>query len=449
MQFFESSPIVIRFQQILESEYAGILLPALVFAVCVMILLVVSRAYRPLLLMLLVGQMFSQSGGSTQGLLTLMRFASLFALAILGVRGLGKMRASQTLMIVFACYTFLLMPLSEYPAWSFQRSLAFSFLAAGLFGATISYATTLDRVQKTLMVVTLAALAWVAVNGVFGSTGGVERGSGEARYAGVVGATGQMANVGGFLPPFLLWGFFRSSRRSYKYLCLAGFLVILPMLVYVGQRIGLFAAFIGLVPLLWFRFGGKRLVLGICLLLGVGLVTFQLLLIINPTTRSYLLDKYVYRVSDLSGREALWQATLQECLRSPIVGHGNGVASIRSTISAGMGVHNSYLELWFDGGILALMLWAGVIVFTVFRCIGIVLGPAPPDAKEDARLMLGCILALSAQAFFESTLTSPTNLNAGLFLLCITLIDRVRLLSVRAPQPIPRQMAFAGSTGIR
>lgn len=447
MQFFETSPIIQHIEQILESPLAPLLLVLLILAVFVMGLLIAFRAYRLLLFMLLIGQMFSQVVGASQGLLTLMRFAALFALAALSTRGLNKTGVSSWILFVYAVYMLLLLPFSDFPEWSLQRSIAFGLLALGLAGATAGYVADLDRVPKVVMVITLAGLLWLGVNVVFGASGGPERGSGEARYVGFVGSSGALANVGGFLPPFLLWGFLRFSKRLHKYVCLVGLLISLPMLVYVGQRIGLFSAIVGLTPLLWFRLGFKRLVGGLTFFAVAGALSVVLLNSVNPTTKQYVLDKFIYRVGYLSNRDIVWVATLQRCMQSPIVGHGTGAADAHSAVQTGMGVHNSYLALWYDGGVLAPLLWISVIILSVSRSLRLLGGAHPPGTKDDVRVLFGCMLALSSEAFFESTLASPTNLNAGLFILCAALIDRIRTLTAESAQYASVAYGWPGSGG--
>ncbi|MBN2562293.1 MAG: O-antigen ligase family protein [Phycisphaerae bacterium] len=434
MDLFQTIPIVERFRQILESEHAGILMIGLFVAISVLIVLVVRGAYRPVLAMLLVGQMFSQHVGPSQGILTLMRFGAMFALVFLGFRGLSQLKGCQVLMIVYGLFMIAMSPVSSIASWSIQLGVGSTLLAVGVSSATASYVTDLDRARKVLALVALVSIAWIVANLTAGSAAKTVTWGGEGRFGGLSGGTGATANVGGFLTPFLLWGCFWCSKRIYRYACLVGLLALIPMLVYVGQRIGLFAAFVGAIPLLAFRLSAKRIVYGLVVAVIAGVLSFQLLNVINPAVRSYLMDKYIYKVKELSGREVRWVMAFRLCMRSPLVGRGAGTADMLSKQRFGGGVHNSYLTIWYDGGILAILIWVYVIIVSLLRTMRGLFSRAPPEVKDILRLLLGCLMALTSQAFFESTLASPTNLNVGLFLLCITLVDRVRSITQESAQ---------------
>jgi O-antigen ligase len=422
---FEGVTIVERLQQILDSEYANIALFALFAALIMLVILTITRSYRLLLLMLLVGQMFSARAGTSQGVLTLMRFAAMFALLFLALGGLGRIRAIPALMILYSIYMLALAPMSEVMLWGVQRGLGLLILVIAMIGATGAYTNDYERIKKVLAIVALAGLAWVCVNGLFGTSAGAERGSGESRFVGVIGGTGAAAGVGGLLPPFFLWGFLQPFKRSHRYVCLGAFVAIMPMLVYIGQRIGLFTAIIGSLPLLAMRLGGKRLVVGGIILVLTGVLSFQLLQFINPGTREFLMRKYFTKVTDTSGRAMRWEVIFRDCASSPFMPHGCGAANVFGKIQFGGEAHNSYLNIWYDGGLQALLLWFFVIGVTVWRCMKLLMSNISQDAKDTTRLLLGTMLSLAAVAFFEGSLDSPTNLNIGMFLLTLTLVDRL------------------------
>lgn len=413
----------------MESEYAPFLLILLFVAFSVLVVFTIARAYRPLLGLLLIGQTFSIGLGAVQGLMTLVRFAALFALSILAIHGLSRLRSLQVLTLLLAAYMLALTPISDVPMWSLQKAIALFALSLGLAGATINYTQDFSKIQKTLMVVVVVALAWVVVNALFGGT--VTQGPGQGRFTGIGGRTGAAAGVGGFLCPFLLWGYLQPIKKQYRWACLGGLLICVPMLVYIGQRIGLFSALVGMLPMLAMRLGFRKIV-GMAMISAVSLVlSFQLMSMLDPGLRDFLLDKYVYNVSDTSGRAERWAVMLQVCLGSPFLPHGYGASNFAAAGAFGGEVHNSYLNIWYDGGFQAVLIWVALIALTVLRCARLLAGGLSPPAKETARLLLGCMLALASQGFFEGSLSSPTNLNIGLFLLVLTLTDRMLVLQTQ------------------
>jgi O-antigen ligase len=425
----EGVPIFERFQQIMESPYAGIAVFALFMGIAAMVIMMVTQSYRSLLFILMVGQAFSTSGGLTQGILTLMRFAAMLAILILAFRGLGRIRAVPAIMILYATYLLMLTPMTgDIFLWSMQRAVGLFVLAVGIAGATAAYAIDYDRIRKTMAVIVVVAIAWACVNLAFGGAGGTERGSGQARFVGVATRTGGIAEIGGVLTPFLLWGFLQPFKRFYRYVCLIAFMICIPMLVYIGQRIGLFSAFIGMLPLIAMRLGVKRLVGGGVILLASGFLTFQLVQILDPHLRDFLMKKYVTEVTDTSGRAVRWEVLFQACLSAPMVPHGCGASSVFNKIHFGGEAHNSYLNIWYDGGFQAVVMWLVLMAITVWRCMKLLATRISQTAKETVRLLMGTMAGLAALAFFESSLDSPTNLNIGLFLLTLSLVDRMYAL---------------------
>jgi O-antigen ligase len=433
--YYQESPLFERLRQILESESAPLLLFLLAAALGLMALAIFFRAYRIVLMALLIGQMFSAIGGAGQGIFTLTRFGAIFALALIGFPGVTAFGPGQLMMLAYAVYVLLLTGHSEFPMWSLQFSGAFLFLVVGVAGATTRYVTDIRKLQNALGVVVLAALIWTAVNAVAGQSSEI-RSTGMGRYAGVFGGTGSMAGIGGLLPPFLLWGFLCPWRRIYRYASLAGLVVLLPMLVLVGQRIGLFAAIVGLAPLVWFRLTVKRLLGSVFALAMAGVLSAVIVSAAPRQTQEFLLNKYIHRVGYLSGRDVRWQTMLAICMQDPILGHGAGTGDAQATVRFGSATHNAYISMFYDSGVIALGLWVGTALYAILRSFAFVVGRAPPETREIARLLLGCLLALSSEAFFESGLNSPTNLNAGLFLLCVTMVECIVKLHRRAAEGI-------------
>lgn len=418
----ESVPILERFQQILGSDYAGLLIIGLVLALGAVLVLVSLRAHRALLFLLFSGQIFFISPG-VRGFMVMMRWGALAALLVLSLRGIHKLGGGQKILIVYSLYMMALAPISEAKMWSLQMSAGLLILTVAISGSLAEYISDIARAQKVMVLILFTSLVWIAVSLVAGRT--AESAVGAERFVGSSGRLQGLALVGSLMAPFLLWGAVQPWKRLYRYASGIGLLVLLPMLVYAGQRVGLFGAAVGLAPLLALRVGVRRLMIAATLLLIASAGSFYLVQnVIESETRKKIEDKFIHGVTDLSGREGRWSAMLQACLSDPIFGHGAGMSEYASTQAAGGLVHNAYLSWWYDGGILALAFWVGIIIAGVLRCLRVLASGAPPEMKESVRAVLGCWLTLGSVAFFEGSLTSPTNFSAAMFVVCLALIDR-------------------------
>jgi O-antigen ligase len=84
----------------------------------------------------------------------------------------------------------------------------------------------------------------------------------------------------------------------------------------------------------------------------------------NPVTNRFVTGDIV-RVHGLginaNGREAIWETTWESARRAPLTGHGAGSADdlvARRFQPAAVHVHNDYLRLFHDYGVIGVGLWA-------------------------------------------------------------------------------------------
>ena len=424
MDLPHDNPVLARLYQVLESDYSGLLLFVLIVGLGVLWVLVILRCYRILFLVLLLGQSLSLLGGAGQGVFTLVRFAAIFGLLPLALPGIRNLGWGAILMLLGALYLVLLVPISSVPFWSLQRSAAFAVLIVSVGGAIRAYAIDMERVRRILVVVATAGMIWLGVSVAMGGGGAAERGAGESRFHGAAGKTTSASTVGGLLAPYVLWAAMTAKRRARKYLFYATFVVLMPVLVLIGQRMGLFAAIVGVGPLLFFRMNARRLLVSMFSLAIAAIGVIVGFGMADRTLRAYLLNKYIYNVGYLSGRDVRWQMMLNACLQNPVLGHGSGTTDYHVATVFGSGVHNAYLTMWYDGGAIYLLLWCAIVLRCVVVAVrGLSRRMGSESSRDMLRLLLGSLVAMSAYAFFESGLTSPTNIVITLFLLCVVLID--------------------------
>ncbi|MGD8450929.1 MAG: O-antigen ligase family protein [Phycisphaerae bacterium] len=438
MQRGDQNPLLERLQQVMESEYSGLLIMVLSLAVAIGVALIVMRAYRPLLMLLLVGQTFSLMGGPTQGVLTLLRYGAVFALFPLGLYGMRRVGLGPALMLCYGLYMFLWVPFAENVSWSLQICIGFVLLSVGLTGATLRYVTDTARLQRAIGVVALVGVVWIAVNLVFGSAAGGQAATGGGKFAGVTDPQ-SLGVVSAGVASFVLWGLMKpGNRKLYKYTCGAGAIIMLPMLIRTAQRGGLFGAMIGMIPLLLFRLGLKRL-LGAAVLIGLVVAATAIVLsMVDPVTHAIIVKRLWYQESGTTGRMTRWMVALGAIMRNPIIGHGAGMSEYFSHRYFTGGLHNSYLSLWYDGGAVALGLWLAAMSRAAWQCVRVLASKhADPVLKDAMRGVFGGFLALAATGLVESKLASPTNFNASMMLFCIVLIERAAAL---ARQPAARRV---------
>lgn len=69
------------------------------------------------------------------------------------------------------------------------------------------------------------------------------------------------------------------------------------------------------------------------------------------------------RSADLTGRSTLWSMTLDQAAQKPILGHGTGTEPDFTGVSSANHAHNGFLQIYFDRGIIGLLL-IGVLVIS-------------------------------------------------------------------------------------
>ena len=234
------------------------------------------------------------------------------------------------------------------------------------------------------------------------------------RYSGVISSAGLFVITGGILMPSLLWGILSARNYLSRNLHLLAFTLVFGLGLLSGQRTGFFAGLIGCLPLL-LRFVSQKflyLVLAIFATAAIGLVVLQYF----PEQAEFIEMRYFEK--GFTSREDSWNKSLELILQDPFLGFGAGSHS-----RTGFGMHNAFLQEWYNGGLMALFLFAGAFVYGLVRASKMSFDPMlPPQELDLVRLCLGLMLTLSATAFFESKLASPSNIlafttiNVGLIL---------------------------------
>ena len=242
--------------------------------------------------------------------------------------------------------------------WQSQRTILLGFVAV-----TIPFVYG-DKSYKFL----IASLISIAVAGAVFSMlhfTALPSQLGEgARFSGYLkGAASYAMVLAGFLP-FMLWGTMRGGNRALRIISGAGFLFGVVSLILSGQRTGTIAGLIGVIPLLFLLLRRKTIILALLLLILPVLFSYQLVQQGGRDRGNFLIERY-RASSDLSGRPLIWKRALTEIDKQPFLGRGIGASENLINNS----FHNSYLEVWFNSGILGLFLFIAAQFYFHWRFI--------------------------------------------------------------------------------
>ena len=259
-----------------------------------------------------------------------------------------------------------------------------------------------------------------------------------ARFSGAMTSAPLFVITGGLLMIALVWDFLRETRKNRRYLVLCGIVIVFTLSLLAGQRTGFFASLLGLLPML-FRSNVKR-VSTVWTVIFLAVAAGVIALIFLPEQRAFL-DKRFFSTS-LTGREEVWTSALKYCFASPIFGYGVHADQIR-----GFGFHNAFLKEWHNGGIAGLILFSGAFVVMLFQSASLAYRRnVHPEVNDLGFLFLGWTIALVSSAFFESKLSSPSNIQiftAVLVSILIVATERVAKpvrSRKRVPSPVHRRV---------
>ncbi|HOD81744.1 MAG: O-Antigen ligase [Planctomycetes bacterium ADurb.Bin126] len=326
---------------------------------------------------------------------TLLRWVVMLLIALTAVRGARLPGLPAVMLSVYAAYGLLTAPLSPVALWSIQTGLLMLVATLPMAAATADHLRTLDDVYRLLKLFLLGGGLYVMLGLV--SLGSLRQG---VRFSGASSSAPLFVLTGGLLLPTAVWGAMSPHLRSWRWYCIfiavcTGMLCILS-----GQRTGTLAGFVGCLPLLA-RLGFKKIAIAtLLLILGVSLVA--VVLNFMPDQAEFIHRRFL--TLDTTGRSDLWDRAVDLCLASPWLGNGMGSSSLE------FGFHNAYLSTWFEGGLVGIIFYTGAFILMGVLALRLIVRSPFSDISDLARLMLGLVMANLAAGFFESKLTSPSNI---------------------------------------
>lgn len=259
---------------------------------------------------------------------------------------------------------------------------------------------------------------------------------GAGRFAGAGASSPLFAFNGAALLAALLWGSTSYSRRVQRSsLTMIPIIVLLTLLS--AQRSAVLLMIAASAPHVATLSARRIRTLVVTAVLAAGSI---LLVARSSGVLDYAFGRL--RIRDTTAREERWSATLELILERPVLGWGAG---FRDTL--GFGVHNSYLSLLVELGLLGAALWVASTAIGIHQTF------IRTSVRQHEHRALG-LLARSwlfvsiAGALVEDKLYRPSNMPALVFILALLLGASLREYpqgpTSRLGKPPPNMLLRAG-----
>lgn len=250
--------------------------------------------------------------------------------------------------------------------------------------------------------------------------------------------------------PVSIYYFFKESKLIYRILLLISSSIILTALAFTYSRGGIICVVVGLIALIpIFRKQIKiQLFLGI---FGLILLTAILIFVCSQVPKSEMksekLETFSNRLttptSTVSERLHYWSIAKQMIFDHPIFGTGIGSYGIRygRYKPVGIGeskyVHNLFLQIWVEQGLLGLLSFLGILVVLIFSTINRYRHLASNPELAFSIAIFGGIIAFIIDGFFGYGYYIPELYYLFCFLLGIFVVTGIRKPESEISTPAP------------
>ena len=252
--------------------------------------------------------------------------------------------------------------------WSIDRATTISHWRTYLLlPAIYLFIGTMDFDEKEYRLIVYAAIIGGFIAGLY------------MLFSGKIMASGRMRLTEGndpnnfsalmFLPATLAWGQIQTEQKKLRILHMFFFAFCVFNMLLTGSRGGI----IGLLIMLLFYFITSRMYKNISIMFGViilGFILWRFVIPLLPSEmiiRMFNLRNYSYQLTG-SGRTEIWQTFIQNVMpRMGLFGLGAGCASVSlvSFFGSARGVHNTYLNMIGEFGILGIPAFLFMIGFAL------------------------------------------------------------------------------------
>lgn len=328
-----------------------------------------------------------------------------FCVGLVAVSGLVRFRRTGTTMrLLFFMSLWLLALAPRSPSATGGVFFAGAMvLATGPFASGVSRVTSSPAALVSLLHLLIRLSPIYIALAVLGLGGRLQN----QRFSGSTTSPQLFAITGGLLVPLLLWGFFYGSRRIRPFSAAALALVTVFTLL-SAQRAGLVAAFLGVVP--FFIIGPLRTYWRTVAVAAAGVAGLAVLRGASAFEYSFLR----FGNLDNTARTERWQEGFRQVMSDPLLGHGPA-----SLGQLDFGLHNSFLAVAYEGGLVSFALWTAAIVVLAYRA-SMLLRIRVARESGIALLLFGWTLGVLSVALVEVKAYSPSNLVMLLIVLIAT-----------------------------
>jgi O-antigen ligase len=391
-----------------------------------------NRVHIMFSLVILSAAFVGSSISMLDNLSTLSRWVTIFLLFLFGfTKSKVKISLGVFLFWIYVLFGFVYLFNADSFSWQFQRS---TLLIVVTLGITLAYGDKpLETYRSTLMVIAICATIFSIVNIILLPSQLID----PARYSGFAKGAPAFAMVLGALLPFTFFGFLQSRTVFLKVVCGAGFLTGAITLLFTGQRAGTVAGALSLLPLLTLVWKKKNFLWFLMIFIGIIIAGQALLQRASPARLDFLLSRYSAS-SGLSNRESYWNLALAEINKDPISGKGLGAAESIMADS----FHNTYLEVWYDTGLLGLIFFISAQIYFFLRLLSTLRRVKDPEQVPILVLALGYFVGFVEMSIFESIGAGASNVNLIIYIFLGILISNRELF-----RSIDEQPSFAPTIG--
>jgi O-antigen ligase len=352
---------------------------------------------------------------------TLTRWGCLF---LLGVGLFKRPQFHSRAMLFFAFYVLLcivFMFLSPVFMFSVQQTGLLVMTVLGVSLAINSYITSPKDISTLFKMGIVAAAIWTATSITFLSAyrySATLRFSTSAEVGGVAAAY-----AGVFFAPMVMWGIIQNRYILWRIFCVILFVPYALMIVVGGVRSAILGMLvIASLPVLLSKVKLIRIIITACVLWALVAITLKMMFLLNPAKAQYLVERITS--TSTTGRFEIWASALLLCIQSGLLGHG--VAASGVALSSGKYFHNAYLIIWYDAGLIGLILVLLFLANYVLKSLRLIFGTQTQEITEYSLVALGYMLGMIIMGMFEGIFATAGGIGLVMLMIFSNMIDHLR-----------------------
>jgi O-antigen ligase len=202
-----------------------------------------------------------------------------------------------------------------------------------------------------------------------------------------------------------------------KALCWFIFVAGAAVLLFTAQRAGTLGGLISMLPMLLVLSRTQRVRIVVAgAVVSVGLLVWSGAS--GLSSLEYVAGRYSTQTG-LSGRDFLWQMAWNFISRNIFMGHGSGGADL---VTQDL-FHNSYLEAWYNGGIVGFVAFLAALGRAIYVGFAL-LRRVDKDIKIEIALSFGFVLGVCFVGFFEGVVAGASTITVILLMVTTTIMER-------------------------